>query len=318
MKPSIVVIPTQGLCNRLRAIASAYILSQHYCSSFYMIWNPEECCRCEFKDLFENVFQTIDLQEVKKTKYVFNPNVHTEHMIRELSTESTQLDLDFIIIQGGHEFKDTNMDEERFVAEKTMFYKSLVCLPHIEDYVSSLTSRWNNSHQKIVGVHFREFVEKYDQADGRVFSTISPMESFLETMRQIHTNNPNIIFFVTSNSVKALGLFQDQFPPENLLIESDNEFSRNSVKGIQTALQSLLVLSRTQFIVGTRMSSFSDEACFFNLTTKLCVGNEMEYNEKYHCYGVSKSFGKTMVLNNVVDTIHFLCGRQFQKNHDNA
>jgi len=291
MYPSIVIIPTQGLCNRLRAIVSAHILAKHYETTVYMIWNPEECCNCGFNDLFMNTVKSIELNAIHSKKYVYNPSVHTEKTLRE--TPNLE-ELDYIVVQGGHEFKSPTMSEEEFIREKHLFYKQLICVPDIENYVTDLTSNWFQSDRSVVGVHFRDFIEKHDEADGRNFAKESPIDSFVTRIREIHRSDSSVQFYVSSNSKLALETLQRRIPTANFIVESNVELNRYSVTGIKHALQSLIMISKTRYIVGTYMSSFSDEASFFRLIPKECIG--MRIQNSYHCYGYSFVFGKPFLL----------------------
>jgi hypothetical protein len=303
MYPAIVIIPTQGLCNRLRAIASAHILSKHLETKMFMIWTPEECCPCEFTDLFKNHFNSIDINNMKTKKYIFNPNVHTETLLR--NTKNLE-EMDYIIIQGGHEFKSNTMSEETFILEKTLFYKSLICVNDIDDYVSNFTSKWFNTSHPVVGVHYRDFIPKYDQADGRDFSKESPIDIFVNRIKEIHTADDSVHFYLSSNSKNALNIIKHNIPTAVFISETDNELTRDSKTGIKHALRSLIILSKTQYILGTYMSSFSDEACFFKLIPKECVGGGNNgYRSSYHCYGHSFVFERSFILPSVPSFLKF-------------
>ena len=75
---------------------------------------------------------------------------------------------------------------------------------------------------------------------------------------------------------------------------SDINVSRNCPKGIIHAVANLLILSKCKFIIGTVFSSYSDEACFFNMIMKLCIGNEKI--TKYHCYGYNELYSYNTLL----------------------
>jgi hypothetical protein len=302
MNPAIIIIPTQGLCNRLRAIASAHILSNHYGTNMYMIWTPEECCPCAFNDLFQNTFNSIDINTLKTKKYIFNPSVHTETLLR--NTENIEA-LDYIVIQGGHEFKPITMSEETFILEKNLFYKTLICVNEIDTYVSNFISKNFQAIHPVIGVHYRDFIPKYDQADGRDFSKESPLEVFIHRIKEIHKADASVHFYLSSNSNQAFDIIKQNIPTAVFISETNNELTRDSKTGIKHALQSLLILSKTKYILGTYMSSFSDEACFFQLIPKECVVFNTMTRQTYHCYGHSVVFGTSCLLHSVPLFIQF-------------
>ena len=242
MPPSIVIIPTQGLCNRMRAIASAHVLAEYFKTTMYMIWNPEECCNCEFNDLFTNIFPSIDLNIIKDKKYIFDPKVHTERILHNLSSLDSDEDLDFIVIEGGHEFKSPNISEKDFIVAKSNFYDNLTWVESIQRYVSNFISNQFNQDSLIIGVHFRNFIQKYDKADGRDFSRESPIESFINRIQEIHESNNKCQFYLSSNSEDAIKIIKQSVPTANCIVETNHSLNRNSKIGIQHALQSLIIM----------------------------------------------------------------------------
>ena len=281
----IVLIPTQGFCNRLRAIACTYILSSFLRTRFYINWVPEDCCNCKISDIFKTKFDTIDLNEIRNKKYIFNPRVHTEHYLQS----SELINLDYLIIQGGHEFKHPNMSEIEFLKLKHAFYNSLEWVNEINEIVKS----YNFSN--IVGIHFRDYIKQFDESDGRDFSKISPIEDFEKYVTRL-LNNSDYKFFISSNSNKAFSKLSKIIPSDRLYILQDITISRNCPKGIIHAVANFLILSKCVFIIGTVFSSYSDEACFFNMIMKLCIGDEKI--TKYHCYGYNELYKYNTLLPN--------------------
>ena len=81
----IVVIPTQGLANRLRAIAYARVLADFMNTTFHMVWVPEAACNCTFDSLFDSPrIPTINIDtDVASKTYLYKPNVHTSSLLQE-------------------------------------------------------------------------------------------------------------------------------------------------------------------------------------------------------------------------------------------
>lgn len=281
----IVLIPTQGFCNRLRAIACTYILSSFLKTRFYINWVPEECCNCKISDILETQFISIDINEIRDTKYIFNPRVHTENFLQSSELKN----LDYLIIQGGHEFKHPNMSEIEFLKQKQRFYNSLEWVYEINDIVKS----YNFSN--VVGIHFRDYIKQFDESDGRDFSKISPLEYFEKYTTHL-VSNSNYKFFISSNSDKAYLSLSKIIPADRIFILKDINVSRNCPKGIIHAVANFLILSKCIFIIGTVFSSYSDEACFFNMIMKLCIGDEKV--TKYHCYGYNELYKYNTLLPN--------------------
>ena len=101
-----VVIPICGLANRLRMMASAQIMADELNINLKIIWNPEECCNVNLDDLFEtNFFNTTNIEEVNKNKYIFKGHVHTNNLFTDIENFINTNDLTYFILNGGHDFK---------------------------------------------------------------------------------------------------------------------------------------------------------------------------------------------------------------------
>jgi hypothetical protein len=292
--PTIIFIPTQGLCNRLRAFASANILANFLQATFYVNWIPEPCCNCSLDDLISNHFSSFDLQKISNLKSVLHkPTIHTNYLISEFDK------YDYVIIEGGHEFKHPDMDIYTFINKKHEFYNSF----EFSNTIQKMLHNCNNI-KDCVGVHFRDFVDTYDKQDGRVFNEVSPIQDFISIIKKVYHTNPTTKFFLSSNTNFAYDHIKHIIPNENILYLHNIETNRNNSLGIIHAFLSLILLSKTSFIIGTVMSSFSDEACFFNKISKICIGNEEI--KSYHCHGFNTVFEYKMLLPNfqILDRIH--------------
>ena len=280
----IVIFPTQGFCNRLRGIASTHILASFLGVDYFVNWEPEECCNCSIDDVFSTTFNRIELSEIQKSNYLFAPNTHTNNIMDNIKEE----EYDYIVIQGGHEFKHPEMSCVDFLKRKHEFHKSLKFTESIENRVSEVDTT------DCIGIHFRDYIPKYDKLDGRIFSEVSPLTSFVDIAKSIHGKNPGVRFFVSSNTNTAMEKISESTSPENVMELNDLETDRSSKEGIIDSVVNVLVLSKCRFIVGTSMSSYSDEACFFNNISKLCISNELAND--YHCYGFGNILGYNMLL----------------------
>lgn len=283
MAPHVVIVPTQGLCNRLRAMASAHVLAGFYGSICFTLWFPESSCNCVFQDLFTNELSEINLSEVTTRSYIYKPNEHTNNLLEKVPYS----DVEYIVVRGGHEFKHPDMAADEFVRRKRQFYETLK--------ISTRVERALLEHPSIprgtIAFHFRDYMERFDEADGRVFSKVSPLEDFVRIARVIRTKHPHRPLLVCSNSREA---YEKLKPLGGVVYRPDADRSRDSSQGIVDALVDLLAMSRCDAIVGTTMSSFSDEACFFRGIPKLCMGTER--NLSYHCYGLGKVHGQAILL----------------------
>ena len=283
----IVVIPTQGLANRLRAIASARVLADFMNTTFHMVWVPEAACNCTFDSLFDSPrIPTINIDtDVASKTYLYKPNVHTSSLLQENLPLNAY---DFLVIRGGHEFRHPHMTEDEFVARKCAFYGTFVPKDSIQQQVLTPPG-------PCVAIHFRDFIPCYDAADGRDFSQVSPLHLFVERVRTMSRRNPRLHFLLCSNTNRAYEALNEVLPTGRLWYRNSVVQQRDSAKGIADALTDIIAMSRCDLILGTSMSSFSDEACFWGETLKLCIGDDAL--KQYHCHGWRKLCdGESVVL----------------------
>ena len=184
------------------------------------------------------------------------------------------------------------MSEEAFVARKRAFYASL----RPTAAVRALVDRWRDPSD-VVAVHFRDYVPRFDQADGRVFHEVSPMEDFVAICRVIAARRPGARFAVFTNTDRARETLRTALPAERLALPTaalPPDAGRDHTEGVRRALADMIVMSRCLLIVGTDMSSFSDEACFFGGAPKLCMA--LATTGPYHCHGAERYLGQRFVM----------------------
>lgn len=289
MPPNVVLIPTQGLANRFRALASARILADYYGTALYVLWAPEEACNCELTDVVaQPCFSAVDMEDVvKDNDFLYRDQVHTNQVLEEEGYIKSK----WLIVRGGHEFKHPAMSEADFVKKKKQFYSKLKPIAAVEERVQAM-----GVGEDCVGLHFRKYEEKYDKADGRVFDLISPMEDFLCTVKLLRRVNPQQKIYLSTKHKELKQLLQEQdggHPPLSIPV---SDLDRNSRQGIEEAMVDWWALTKCGVIFGTDMSSFSDEAAICGDCPKVCIGSD---SASYHCYGSEFLFGCRVVNLNV-------------------
>lgn len=291
MFPDVVIIPTQGFCNRLRAIASGIVLARHWGTKLYVSWEKESCCNCELEDVFATSFAKIDINEVAQKRHYFSPQQHTNNVLLNVSLE----EYDYLVVMGGHEFKHPCMSVVSFLMEKHRVYRSLEFAPAVTERMRPALARFEAAPGSVVvGIHFRDYVPRFDRQDKYNFAEESPLEDFVRIAKRAVGASEDTRLFVSSNTERAVQRLRQVVPPARLITMDDIDLARDSSAGMEGAVCSLLLLSRCKYIVGTVNSSFSDEACFFNNISKLCVGTRPV--ESYHCHGFQEILGHKMLL----------------------
>ena len=281
----IVVYPTQGIGNRIKVILSAKVLSKYLNIPIHINWLKEKCINLNYSDIFSDDPNTLEDKIISKSTYIFNPDIHTEKILNQLIKNNVEVNT--LVIQGGHCFKHPDMSIYDFLKEKQKAFKNLEWCENILQKVNKLNL------EKCIGLHVRKYVKKYDEADNlhsKGFDQFKcGLEYYYDKLDKILPNYKNHKIFCSSNNNNVKQLVKEKYGEK--VIQNDNTtFERsNTDDGIESVVD-FICLSRCSIIIGTYFSSFSDEACFFNLIPKICISDKEE-KDAYHTYGYDDNTG---------------------------
>ncbi len=288
---AIVFSGVNGLCNRLRVLASCEILAESTDRKLLVYWSlPEErptVGYADWKDLFaEPALNYIDHLPSNAPLYKFNKEeIHTllstlnlqialEPYIEEdpnivlLYSNSAGAEVsitipeeyDTVIFQTIHNIKPNGMSNEEFYQKKREFYDKLVPVPYVQDAVKRIAP---SITEKTVGVHIRttDLLKSIGQQK-------PAYEKYQIAMREELKKDPSTNFYLCTDSKEILYYFQLVFFGKilhNPAIEyhangSDCSVKRNTIQAQRDALVDLILLSKTRKLIGTKYSSFSYEA----------------------------------------------------------
>ena len=273
----IIVITTQGFGNRLKMLASSYILAKFLKLPLYVCWDSTPECNIKFNDIFENQsdINEITLDDFKDTKYVFFGRVHTNSImtnIKEVIQDETN-EFEYLLLEGGHEFKHNLIPRLRFLQKKQEFYSNLQFSKEINKKYNDFISETGKEY---IAIHYRDINEKYDGLDIKHNNVVnfvenSPVEKYFKIIDKIKSNLPIIII---SNSDKFYKEFCNNYTKDGI---SKYTFyttgvcncERDKNEDMISSIVDFKILSNSQLIIGPYFSSFSDEASFFNLIPKI-------------------------------------------------
>lgn len=287
----IVYLPSAGLCNRLRCLASCAILANELNVPLYVNWNPEECCNITIERVITSpTWPQKPIQEIKNTAYLYNPNIHTTKLLYDIEQRGEHRIIDYLIVQGGHEFHLPFKPAPVFMSEKQAFYNSLVWTTKVPPCKFD------------IGIHLRIYIDKYDRADVYDFQNDTQMPVLEKYVTTLLEKNDQLTFYLACNVTQQAKDFQAKFPHNVFLYEqciqdeSVGKDDRADAVAMERAIREFQILANTTVILGTHRSSFSDEACFLgNLTTKVCL-SQKPTEEPYHIEGYGSIHGIPMVL----------------------
>ncbi len=262
----IIIQPSGGLCNRMRVINSAYVLAQKRKEKLIILWFQCSELNCPFEDLF---------QPSDEMKII---NIRTLYDIRKLFYQATALrhytNSDIVnnktdgILHTGFE---KNLKKRVYISTWEHFYPAPDY--HLFIPTGGLQGRINQIANSFgdycIGVHIR-------RTDNLPSKDTSGTEQFIEAMRKEIEKNRDVTFYLATDDTKEEERLRSCFP-DRILSHQNKILDRNSPEGIKDALIDLFCLSRTNKILGSFYSSFTDIAADMNKIPKMIVGKESHY-----------------------------------------
>lgn len=292
----LIVITTQGFGNRLKILASSRILSDYLNIPLFVCWDDTADCNIKLDDIFDekNTIQQITLDEFKDTKYVFFGRVHTNSIFDNIMevVEDKDNEFDYLLIEGGHEFKYKDIQRLQFLQQKQAFYRSL-------KFNNNIIQRYNNFisevGEKYITIHYRDINETFDSLDIKHNSVVnfvenSPIHKFFEVVEKLKSNLPIVI---VSNTKRFYTEYSKKYGEEGVFTTGIEICDRSKSDNMISSLVDFNILANSSLIIGNYFSSFSDEASFFNLIPKITpLSNELIENiqttvNNYHCLNYS-------------------------------
>ncbi len=263
-----------GLANRMRAIDSAYLISQHIQCPYHVLWEKSFELNCSFFRLF-NPIKNLNILEyhsggIKKRV--------TDHMVRTLWKTGIRIptgfskyynDQDILHLKrSNYSFEDFKNHQPLFIRTVNRFYDgdhSLNIFQPIAE-LQSIIDRYHTLYGKnMLGIHIR-------RTDNMQSVRYSPLQGFYDIMDAEIQKDPTTMFYIATDSPEDEKNIRSRYLDR--IISHDKSLSRNSEKGIQDALIDLYCLSNTQKIIGSYYSSFSEVAAQIRNIELLLVYNK--------------------------------------------
>ncbi len=257
----LIIQPIGGLCNRMRAINSALILAKKQGKQLKVIWNVNAELGCPFEELFEptDAFTVMNIRSkwnVSKLFYQLTRKRIGNDEIRANRDEHGLTD-DFAL----------TLDCPLYIATEEHFfechdYSPFVPTAEIRQRIDALTCSYGSRN---VGVHIR-------RTDNKPAIGKSSTQAFVDSMKQELAQFPDTKFYVATDDLTEEANLRRLFP-DRIISNETRDLSRDSVTGIKDALLDLMCLAKTDKIIGSYFSSFTDIAADWNGIPK-CVAGE--------------------------------------------
>lgn len=284
----LVAIPSEGFANRMRFISSAYIYAKKIGAKLEIAWVPSHNCNINFNDFMMQSFpiDTVQLDEVHSKNYLFFGIHHVNSLMPAIEQELTRQEASYIIIQGGHEFVPPSMSESEFIEEKKKFYKIMFSHMRADVIPAELDHPY-------VSIHVRCAIDTYDKADldnSEImrFHETSPLSEFARVINNMPLDTNFLVF---SNNPDVPRQLQLLCPLHAKCIRAAVEpctLERNNKSDMKKTISEFIKMSNGKKIIGTFMSSFSDEAAYLGGIQKIVPVSKkiLETKPRYHCLGL--------------------------------
>lgn len=255
----IVIKPTGGLANRMRALDSAISLSKKHQLSLHLIWELDPTCNCKFTDLFVRPDGINSLVQVKagvKTKFL---NVIARLYFYCMPNHSyiNQPVMDKLL----HDKSDCEellSTQHTYISTDSRFYtplsKALFSTIQPKDSLQNIIDSY--SVQNMIGVHIR-------RTDNKVSIANSPTKKFIDQMKKEAEKDKHVRFFLATDDPSTETAMREIFKGK-IITHVKKSLNRNDASAIKDAVIDLYCLAGSRKIIGSFWSSFSDVAAQIN------------------------------------------------------
>lgn len=270
--PKIIINPIGGLANRMRALASGISLARELDCDFRVIWYRNWELNANMEDIFELsdelkerviypdsfTYSTIYSVPRKRNLYItaltsrlFFGGVFRDDMkdllplltgdyaiVKSMAKDSLNKGRDFLM-QGGIIMYPYSTELYR-----SIFKPSQQILQKVNKVMSSIGGQ-------SIGIHIR-------RSDNIESIQHSPDELFIQEMDSALRSNPDVSFYLATDDELTKARFSERYGKR--LFFSHCKAERGNPEGIINAAVEMYVLSRTDQIIGSHYSSFSEAA----------------------------------------------------------
>ncbi|MEJ8756624.1 hypothetical protein WG947_06445 [Pontibacter sp. H259] len=259
----IYIVPNGGLCNRMRVIHSAFLLSEHIKETVKVFWIKDKGLNCNFSDIFSPIeSEYLKIIESNKLESYFLysgsiinfyiPNLfHKLYFSRVFTDRNNQIRSLKI-----NQFDFTKLKKYNRVLISTCedfysIYNSYNIFKPVTELQVIIDREIKHFNSSTIGIHIR-------RTDNSWSIENSPIGMFKFKMQEEIRLKIDTMFFLATDDVKIKEELIMEFP--NRIISFDRKLDRNSEKGIKDAAVELYTLASTSKIYGSYWSSFSEIA----------------------------------------------------------
>jgi len=246
------IVPIAGLCNRLQSVESALRLAKVSDLPLNVFWYSDNLHNCSFSNLFirppefSRLIESSELNPIGRGIKSFYERVLkytcTLHIPPERRPNPIPLE-EFTAHQA------TWIESYLPFFSSEPRYDFLTPIPPIQQAIDSVCRSFK---ERVVGVHVR-------RTDNQDAKDKSPTHAFLRAMEEEIKMDARTQFFLSTDSPEEEERLVTAFK-ERIITYTKRTLSRARRTGIQDAVTDLFCLSRTEKIIGSHGSSFTETA----------------------------------------------------------
>ncbi|MFT3748752.1 MAG: hypothetical protein QM768_10565 [Agriterribacter sp.] len=251
------IVPYAGLANRMRAISSGIYIAKKLGASANIYWKREKNCYAQFNDLFNPIpvpgvrvteISGFNLSLLRSTK----KNLYIPSLLRRF-IYNTQL-TNFNIKTDGDIFSKLMPDGSIYLCScnsmsnhysmREIFHPQKLVITSID----KITAKFP---EHVTGIHIR-------RTDNVKAIQNNSVEDFKKRIDKALTENTKMKFYLATDDIIVKQELLKTY--EGHIITNNAVLNRNSSEGLINAVIDLWCLSRTNHIIGSFYSSYSEIA----------------------------------------------------------
>jgi len=258
------VHPQHGLANRLRAVASAWLLAEKSNRDLVVIWEKDMHCNASFGELFKTPLVVLDSLNSVDIENCVTYNYMDDEEGSEKDKYIDHKDNKDIYVKSAYVL---NHKYATWKAEN-IFLRKLVI---VQDDIQSIIDQYDVKDR--IGVHIRQgggrghdqsawnkpenWSEK-GQEEMYYWREQSKPAVFIKKMHVILEKDPEATFYLATDEPESYALMDEHFHDKLMYVTRD-VFDR-STEQQKFALIDIMLLSKTKRMLGSNWSSFSEIA----------------------------------------------------------
>lgn len=261
-KGLLMMIPSGGLANRMRAIASAYAMTQNTGNRLQIVWFQDWALNAPFEAVFMPS-PLLCLREATVTDKLLFDRARKKNLWlpalpqRLLFEHKLHEDEIWPLMTERFDFASWSVDKRCYMSnymdfypyDSTILHELFVPVKDISDAVSRNLDSLSSPHT--IGIHIR-------RTDHLISIDKSPTELFVDKIKQEIERNIDTMVFLATDSNDVKDELKTVFG--NRVVTPSEEARRDDIEGIKAGLVDMYTLAATSRIYGSAGSSFSKMA----------------------------------------------------------